>query len=258
MSEHVTVNRDYWNAMAHDWVGAGERLWSVSAPTWGIWGIPESDLRLLPGDMSGLDAIELGCGTGYVSSWMARRGARVTGIDVSDRQLATARRLAAEHDVSITLIEGNAEKTDLPAESFDFAISEYGAAIWCNPDIWMREAWRLLRPGGELIFLGNHPLLMVCSPLSGADCDFTLHRPYRNLGMLDWTDVDIDPGGMEFNLTIGDWMRLFIEIGFEVRDFKELYAPEQVTGTRFTVPAEWGKRYPSEQVWRLRKPAAPL
>ena len=258
MSEHVMINRDYWNAMAHDWVGAGERLWSVSMPAWGIWGLPESDLRLLPDDMSGLDAIELGCGTGYVSNWMARRGARVTGIDVSDRQLATARRLAAEHGAAITLIEGNAEKTDLPAESFDFAISEYGAAIWCDPDLWLREAWRLLRRGGELVFLGNHPLLMVCSPMSGTDCDFTLHRSYRNLGRLDWTDVDIDPGGMEFNRSIGGWMRLFAEIGFEVRDYKELYAPETATGTRFTVPAEWGKRFPSEQVWRLRKPAAPL
>ena len=49
---------------------------------------------MLPADMSGLAAIELGCGTGYVSGWMARRGASVVGIDNSRRQLDTARRLA--------------------------------------------------------------------------------------------------------------------------------------------------------------------
>ena len=146
----------------------------------------------------------------------------------------------------------------MPDGSFDFAISEYGAAIWCDPDLWLREAWRLLRPGGELVFLGNHPLLILCSPMSGADCDFTLHRPHRDLGRVDWTDVEIDPGGVEFNLSHSGWMRLFADIGFEILDYRELYAPETATGTRFTVPAEWGKRYPSEQVWRLQKPAAPL
>ncbi|WP_417770389.1 class I SAM-dependent methyltransferase, partial [Stappia sp.] len=109
--------------------------------------------------------IELGCGTGYVSGWMWRRGARVTAIDISSGQLATARRLAAEHGAEITFIEGNAEQTGLEDASFDFAISEYGASIWCPPDRWLGEAWRLLRPGGRLVFLGNHPISLIARPL---------------------------------------------------------------------------------------------
>ena len=105
--------------------------------------------------MAGMDAIELGCGTGYISGWMARRGACVVGIDNSERQLATARRLAEQHDVSLTLHHGSAETIPLPDASFDFAISEYGAAIWCDPRIWIPEAHRLLRPGADLVFLGN-------------------------------------------------------------------------------------------------------
>jgi len=48
---------------------------------------------LLLEDLAGKDAIELGCGTAYVSAWLARRGARVVGIDNSAAQLATARHI---------------------------------------------------------------------------------------------------------------------------------------------------------------------
>ena len=56
-------------------VCAGESSWAQTEPTWGIWGVPNKTLSLLPDDMSGLRAVELGCGTGYVSAWMRRRGA---------------------------------------------------------------------------------------------------------------------------------------------------------------------------------------
>ena len=86
--------------MAEQWIKSGELNWK-SEPKWGIWGIPEKKLRLLPSDMSGMRAIELGCGTGYVSSWMQRRGASVIGIDNSKRQLATANRLAMKHKINL-------------------------------------------------------------------------------------------------------------------------------------------------------------
>ncbi len=253
MAEHVAINRDYWDGMAEDWVAAGERLWACTVPEWGNWGVPDSELGLLPQDMAGMDTIELGCGTGYVSGWMARRGARVTGIDVSSRQLATARRLAEQHRADIEFIEGNAEAVEKPDGTFDFAISEYGAAIWCDPEVWLREAWRLLRPGGHLVFLGSHPMTIICSPMNGAPCDFTLHRPYRDMDAVDWTAVEIEPGGIEFNRSFEGWLRLFGEIGFAVRDYRELYAPETASGIRFPIPAEWAKRYPCEQVWRVEK-----
>src|SRR5690606_22350047 len=104
------------------------------------------------------------CGTAYVCGWMARRGARVVGVDVSRGQLRTARRLAADHGVDLTLVQANAEDVPFPDESFDFAISEYGAAVWCDPYAWIPEAHRLLRPGGELVFLSNSTLSVVCSP----------------------------------------------------------------------------------------------
>lgn len=252
--DHVAINRALWDDDAKNWVAIGERLWKMADPEWGSWGNSEASLNLLSRDMAGWDAVELGCGTGYVSGWMARRGARVTAIDVSRAQLATARRLAAEHGADITFIEGNAEATGLPDAAFDFAISEYGAAIWCPPELWLREAWRLLRPGGNLVFLGNHPISLVCSPLDGAPCDRALHRPYRGMWGADWTEVAFEPSGICFNLTVSGWMALFSDIGFVVRNYQEVYAPDWASGIRSAVPAEWAKQYPLEQVWHLAKP----
>lgn len=252
-THHVTVNRDHWNDMARDWVTSGEASWAADTPHWGIWGLPDDGLSLLPADMTGLDAIELGCGTGYVSGWMARRGATVTGIDLSSGQLATARRLADQHGADITFLEGNAEAVDRPDAGFDFAFSEYGAAIWCDPHLWLPEAWRLLRPGGRLVFLGHHPLAILCTPDNGP-VDTTLHRPYRGMTSTDWSQDSYDPGGIEFNLSISGWMDLFHVIGFTVTRYQELFAPTDTSGERFTIPADWAQNFPCEQVWHLQKP----
>ena len=255
LPDHARENQGYWNATAADWVAAGERGWQQDEPTWGIWQVHERELRMLPSDMRGLDAVELGCGSAYVSAWMARRGASVTGIDLSQEQLATARRLAREHGVPLTLVHGSAEATPFEAERFDFAISEYGAAIWCDPYVWVPEAYRLLRPGGRLVFLGHHALGQVCSPLDGAPVVERLERPYFGMHRIDWTGVELDPGGIEFALPVSDWFALFHRVGFVVEDYLEPRPPEGAADMAFYVSADWARRYPSEQVWKLRKPA---
>lgn len=255
LPRHVLENRRHWDERAADWVAAGERLWAASEPVWGIWAVPETELGLLPTDLRGSSVIELGCGTGYVSGWMARRGAQVTAIDNSAEQLATARRLAAEHHADITFLHGNAETVPRPDGSFDLAISEYGAAIWCDPHVWIPEAHRLLKPGGRLVFLGNHPLTSSCTPWDGGPVTTNLIRPYFGMHENDWTAVEHDPGGIEFNLTTADWFALFRDVGFAVDAYLEPRPSEGGRDLRFFVSADWARRYPSEQVWKLRKPS---
>lgn len=254
LPEHVAENRRHWNDEAPKWVEGGRRAWSAE-PTWGIWRVPEAELGLLPADMSGRRAIELGCGTGYISAWMRARGASVYAIDNSEEQLATARLLAAENGVDdIEWVHGNAETVDQPDSSFDFAVSEYGAAIWCDPEVWIPEAHRLLRTGGELVFLGNHPLMIVCmDPVGDSPAGDRLVRDYFGLGRVDWRQAVVDPGGIEFNRPISDWMRLFRDVGFDILDFIEIQAPPESAGQRFEVAADWAKKWPSEQVWKLQK-----
>lgn len=253
LPEHVSENRRLWDANAGDWVAAGERAWASVEPSWGIWGVSERELAMLPADMSGMDAVELGCGTGYGSGWMARRGAKVTGVDNSEQQLATAGRLAEQHGVDLRLWHGNAEATPFADASFDFALSEYGASIWCDPYAWIPEAHRLLRTGGRLVFLANHPLMQVCVPSDGGPAIRELVRPYFELHRLDWTQVEIDPGGIEFTLPLERWFELFRRVGFAVEDLREPRAPRRGPEREFAVSYDWGRDFPAEIVFKLRK-----
>jgi SAM-dependent methyltransferase len=249
LPEHVRLNREAWDKWAHEYEEPGHRNWS-GEPSWGVWSVPESQLSMLPEDMSGMDAIELGCGTGYVSSWMARRGARVTGIDNSQAQLDTARRFQQEFGVEFALLYGNAEEVPLPDASFDFAISEYGASIWCDPYRWIPEAWRLLRPGGRLVFLVNAPLLIMCSPDEDDDlpAGTELLRPLFGMHKLEWPDDSVN-----FYLPHGETFSLLRSTGFDVEGLIEIQRPEGSTTRHILASPEWARKWPSEDVWKARK-----
>jgi len=248
--DYVEGNRAVWSGYAPDYAVSAEREWASEEPTWGIFLIPDSQVEILPTDLDGKDVIELGCGTAYVSAWMARRGARTVGIDITPAQIETAKRLQAKHDLHFPLIVGNAEATGLPDASFDIAISEYGASIWCDPYTWTPEAHRLLRPGGELVFLGNGLLLMLCTEIEDEDAKVgnVLHRDQFGLHRMDWTD-----GSSEFHLSHGDMIRLLRATGFEVLDLIELQPGPDATTSYPYVDLDWARRWPCEEVWKARK-----
>jgi hypothetical protein len=80
LPEHVARNRAHWDDLARQYIEAGERAWAQHEPTWGIWQVSEAEIRVFSAELAGKDAIELGCGTAYVSAWLSRRGARVVGL----------------------------------------------------------------------------------------------------------------------------------------------------------------------------------
>jgi hypothetical protein len=176
---HVERNREYWTRQAVRYADAAERAWAKREPDWGVWAVPESELRVLP-DVAGKDVVELGCGTAYFSAWLARLGAR---------------------------------------------------------------------PGGELVFLVNGTLLILCSPDGDDDPVGTeLVRPYFGMRRFSWE------GSVEFHLGYGDWIRLLRANGFEVEDLVEIQAPEGTPPNRFGfVTPEWSHKWPSEEVWKARK-----
>ncbi len=248
LSDDAIRNREAWtqaNAEYTDRQAASR--WAETEISWGVWSIPEASLDTL-GDVHGLDVVELGCGTAYVSAWLARRGARPVGIDVTPAQLTTARRMQADHALVFPLLEASAEDVPLPDASFDLAVSEYGASIWCDPHRWIPEAHRLLRPGGRLWFLRNAPLSILCGPdASDAKVGLTLERPQRGLGRLEWAD---EPG-VEWQLPHGELLRLLRRTGFEVLDLVELYPPDDAVDHPYYdyVPLAWAKQWPAEEIW---------
>src|SRR3954469_4034860 len=175
--DYLQRNQDAWNAMAADYVDAGRRNWARD-PSWGMFHVPESELRLLA-NVDGAVVVELGCGTGYISSWIARRGGRTIGIDPTPNQLASAQMFQREFSVPFPLVRGAGEHVPLRDECCDLVVSEYGAAIWSDPYRWIPEAARLLRPGGELVFLGNGTIMMLCVPdEDGVPAENWMRRPY--------------------------------------------------------------------------------
>ncbi len=247
LAPHERANREYWDREADRY----QAEQAVRA-AWGVWSLPEAELDVL-GEVAGKDVVELGCGTAYVSAWLARRGARPVGVDVTPAQLDTARAMQVEHGLQFPLLEASAEDVPLPDASFDLAVSEYGASIWCDPYRWIPEAARLLRPGGELVFLVNGTLLMLCMQEEEIPPGPELLRPYFGMHRFEWGGED----DVDFHLGYGDWIRLLRANGFEVEGLIEVQAPENARPHRYAALAtpEWARRWPSEQIWRARKRA---
>ena len=252
LPDYVKANRAHWtknNAAYTD--GSAEDAWNERQISWGLWSTPESEVNVLP-DFRGKDIVELGCGTAYVSAWLKRSGARrVVGVDITPAQLDTARRLDRKYGLGLELVEANAEATGLPDASFDLAISEYGASIWCDPYKWIPEAARLLRPDGELVFLRNSTLSMLCTPDTGTVQE-RLVRPQLGMNRMDW----LDTSETEFQLGHGDLFRLLRKSGFEILDLVEIFASADSKNHPFYgeyMSVDWARKWPSEEMWRARK-----
>ena len=247
--DYVAANRDLWTQSNREYTDAqADRAWRVEDFTWGMFGGQESELQIL-GEVDGLDVVELGCGTAYFSAWLARRGARPVGVDVTPAQLDTARRLQRETGIAFPLVEASAEDVPLPDASFDLAVSEYGASIWCDPYRWLPEANRLLRPGGRLVFMCNSPLVMLCAYEDEDKTGERLVRPQRGMHKMTW------PDGVEFHLGHGDMFAALRGAGFEVENLVELFASEDAeTHEYYTfVTADWARKWPVEEIWVARK-----
>jgi SAM-dependent methyltransferase len=247
--EYLARNVADWTSRADDQREAGRRNWRKAEPTWGIFAIPESAVGLLPATVAGLRSVELGCGTGYVSAWLARLGAHPVGADPTRSQIHIAKELQREFKLTFPLVRAAGEHLPFASDSFDLAISEYGAAIWADPYSWVPEAARVLRPGGQLVFLGNSSLLMLCVPEEeDVAAEQRLLRPQFGMHRFDWND----PDSTEFHLSHGDWIRLLRANRFEILDLIEL-KPDSEATTRYSfVTSEWAGRWPCEEVWRVR------
>ena len=250
----IARNRALWTVVNAQFTDEDAyRAWAAKEPTWGLFRVPERDLGVL-GDVAGLDVLELGCGTAYLSGWMARRGARPVGVDLTPEQLATAARCQQRFGLAFPLVEADAEHVPLVDESFDLVISEYGASVWCRPDRWVAEAARLLRPGGRLVFVTNSVLATLCVPAEEGFAQERLMRPQRGLHRVEWPG-----GGVEFHPSHGEWIRVLSVNGFVVQALHELYAPADAATHQYydIATAQWASQWPVEDLWAARLVARP-
>jgi len=252
--DYIERNKAEWERWSPNYVKRGREAWAADELHWGMWGIPESELRLVDSLEAGADVIELGCGTAAICAWLARRGFRPTGVDFVRPLLETAAEFEREFGVGFPLLCANAEQLHFEDASFDCAISEYGASLWCDPHRWVAEAARLLRPNGLLVFVTNSAHLVSCTPDDGGLAGDRLVRDYFSRYRVEFEGTD----AVEFHLNHGNWVRLLRTNGFVIEDLVETRPPEGGATPRFPfASAEWAQLWPSEEIWVARKAPRP-
>ncbi|MDX6486453.1 MAG: hypothetical protein QOF43_1606 [Gaiellaceae bacterium] len=249
-ADSVSANIAQWTKQNAEFTDpAAKRHWESPEIFWGVFSIPESEIGCL-GEVDGLDVVELGCGTAYFSAWLAKRGARPVGVDPTPAQLATAQRIQTETGIEFPLVQAAAEDVPLPDTSFDLALSEYGASLWADPEKWVAEAARLLRPGGRLVFLTNSVLVYLCAPEVGVVGEQLL-RPQFGMYRIQWPEEE----GIEYHIAHGEWIRLLRENGFEIEALHELRPHEDAVDPGYYdfVTVDWARQWPAEEIWVARK-----
>ena len=245
---HIARNRERWDATSDEYQRRNAPQLDLPELAWGVWHLLENDLQVL-GQVDGLDVLELGCGAAQWSVGLAQVGARPTGIDLSGRQLEHARERVAAHRVRVPLVQGNAEELPFRDASFDVVFADWGAPSFTDPDRTIPEAARVLRPGGLLAFSTASPWWWACYDDPSDRIDTALHKDYFGMRRWEWPDEPV-----EFNLTYGDWIRLFRASGLLVEDLLELQAPPEYRSTyRREEEHAWSRRWPGEIIWRARR-----
>jgi SAM-dependent methyltransferase len=251
-SSTIGRNRAVWRSVNEQFTDAdADERWEDDEVSWGLFRHPERELGVL-GDVAGLDILEIGCGTAYVSAWLARAGGRPTAVDLSDAQVRSARRCQVRFGIHFPLAESDGERLPFAARSFDLVVSEYGAGPWCDPARWLPEAARVLRPGGRLVFLTNSVLAALCVPAESGPAGDRLLRSPHDLRPIAWPG-----GGIEHHPGHGDWIRELIAAGFVVDGLHELSPPASAPAHVFyeIVTPAWADRWPAEDLWVAHLPA---
>jgi len=169
-------------------------------------------------------------------------------VDVSPAQIRVAETMQQEFGTRFPLVLANAEEVPYDHSSFDLAISEYGASIWCDPRSWLQEARRLLRPGGRLVFFTPSALLTTCTPSDGSQPGTQLLRSYFTSGLVEFGSE----GGVEFHATHGEWLALLRTRGFVVEGLIETRPKDDSEPRYQLVSSDWASRWPSEEIWIAR------
>jgi SAM-dependent methyltransferase len=216
--------------------------------------------RALLGELSGLSVVHLQCNCGEDTLSLAQLGAIVTGVDISDTAIATARRLSLDCGIPATFhrmdIYDWLEQVAPELPRFDVVFCSYGSVIWLS-DLkrWAKGIGSILKPGGRFVLLELHPLLLMF------EHDWTLKFPYSSEGnALTFEEgmgaIMKHPGGhledveafsnpyptYEFSWGIGEVVMALLEAGLTLAALKEYqyaYSDDGYERMRETPDGRW-------------------
>jgi ubiquinone/menaquinone biosynthesis C-methylase UbiE len=215
---------------------------------------PNEDKLQLIGDVRGKRVLEVGCGGGQCSIAFAKRGAVVTGVDLSDAQIAYARESAQREGVQATFHQCSAEDLSvITAASQDIAFSAYALQYVEHMDRCFAEVARVLVPGGLWVYSLDHPFWYCL----GEDTMKVVSSYFEGKHHYDWwsENMPTSPRMTEYHRSIGEWYGLLRGAGFEVLDIIEPEPVEEGSGQ------DWGEYYAPERqrmvpatiIWRSKR-----
>jgi ubiquinone/menaquinone biosynthesis C-methylase UbiE len=246
-AEAIAGNRRAWDKESAEYQRQHSAFLTDNALAWGIWRVPEATLRLL-GDVAGKLMLEFGCGGAQYSIALAQAGARTIGLDISEQQLRHASENLGASKAHVPLVQASAHMTPFRDEVFDVVFADYGATTFTDPHLTVPEAARVLKPGGLFVFCTTSPLYMMCLDLENDVITETLQRPYFGMRV-----IEDDSEFRDYQVPHGEWITLFRKNRLAIEELIETQPDASVTTTYEGRPPEWTRRWPAENIWKVRK-----
>ncbi|AEG81522.1 methyltransferase domain-containing protein [Corynebacterium ulcerans] len=210
--------------------------------------LAEEDAHLL-GDVRNKRVLEIGCGSAPCSQWLARNGVGfITGFDLSLAML----RHADQDATPLPLVNADAQSLPFKDASFDIAFSAFGAFPFI-PDITatLFDVSRVLTTDGRLVFSVNHPMRWIF-PDDPGQAGLIASIPYFQRSYVE-EDEEGRPTYVEFQRTIGDWVRALTQAGFILQDIIEPEWPHDLTRSWGQWSPLRGKIFPGTAIFVAHK-----
>jgi SAM-dependent methyltransferase len=235
------VSREHWEKESSNWAA-----WARRPDFDAYWQYSSAFFELVP--PPGHRTLEVGCGEGRVSRDLTARGHHVTAVEVSP----TLVRLARDADPQSIYVRSDAAALPFVAGSFDLVVFYNSLMDVDDMDASVREAARVLRPGGAFCVCVTHPIADAGQFASrDGNAPFIIEGTY--LGERRWFDLQIERDGMRMHFkgwaySLEAYFIALENAGFAVQAVREPVVPDAAVGR---IPSEhrW-RRIPNFLMWR--------
>lgn len=220
---YIEKNRVAWNTWTQLHVGSD--FYDNEAFLKGKCTLQPTEMEIL-GDIEGKSILHLQCHFGQDSISLARMGAKVTAVDISDVAIETAKLNAQKSCETVNFICSDVSLlSDIPENSFDIVFTSYGTTCWL-PDLmpWGKVINRSLKRGGKFVIVDFHPLVYM---LNDNLSDF--QYSYFNSGAIIETskgsyaarESDVEVENVSWNHSMSEIIMSLIENNLNLVSFNE-------------------------------------
>lgn len=219
--ETARANRTWWDGEAADYYAEHGAFLGDRDFVWGPERLREADVHLL-GEVRGRRVLEIGAGSGQCSRWLAGQGAEVVASDLSHAMLATGARIDRRATGRpLPLVQCDGRLLPFADDSFDVVFTAYGVIPFvADSDVVLREACRVLRPGGRFVFSTTHPIRWAFPDDPGPH-GLTVTQSYFDRTPYVEQDASGRATYVEHHRTLGDRVREITAAGLSLVDLVE-------------------------------------